>query len=144
MDTNEINFYLKNFKQFKGTYPRDMLPKTIPNNSCIVINTDKSTQPGQHWVAVFKNIEGTVEYFDSFGLPPLLAEIIKFLDRISPDGWYYNKITLQSVYSDTCGMYSVYYLTARCRGLTIEEFISIFSNKPKLNDFLAKILYKIQ
>jgi hypothetical protein len=52
MNTFEINNYLKNFPQFKGTYPRDMLPKINHLPSGIVINTDPSNKPGEHWVAM--------------------------------------------------------------------------------------------
>jgi hypothetical protein len=48
----------------------------------IVLNTSKSGEPGEHWIAVFINInKGTFHYYDSLGglTPP---EIIKFYKNI--------------------------------------------------------------
>ena len=48
-----------------GDFPADQLPtKEFPG--AYIVNTDTSTQPGQHWVAFFTTKEGT-ECFDSFG-----------------------------------------------------------------------------
>jgi hypothetical protein len=59
MNTLEINRYLKKFPQFKGTYPRDMLPTINRLPACVVINTDPSNEPGEHWVAVFIDRNGS-------------------------------------------------------------------------------------
>jgi hypothetical protein len=56
---------------FGGVYPRVLLPDTL-NQKAIVINTDPHDQPGAHWVCVYLNTP-VVEYFDSYGLPPLIV-----------------------------------------------------------------------
>lgn len=141
MDNLQINEYLKKYTNFKGTFPRDMLPKAIPINSGVVINTDKAGGPGEHWVAVYLNNSGA-QYFDSFGLVPLHKEIFAFLNRISPNGWYYNKVTFQSLHTDTCGNYCIYYLSLRLNGKSFDDFCNIFNFSPLKNDILAKFLYK--
>lgn len=142
MNTYEINRYLANYIQFFGTYPRDMLPRALARGGGIVVNTDKSTNPGLHWVAIYLSSDGYAVYFDSFGLPPMHIEIIKFLNDISPIGWFHNAITFQSLYTDTCGMYCVYFLANFFNGKDFELFRSIFNHSTKINDRLAKILYK--
>ena len=142
MNTCEINKYLNNFIHFFGTYPKDLLPKALAKKAGIVINTDNSNQPGEHWVAVFLRPNGYAEYFDSFGMPPMHMEIIEFLDNISPLGWFYNTIGFQSIYQNTCGMYCVYYLANYFNGGDFDLFRSIFNHSSSLNDRLAKILYK--
>lgn len=42
----------------------------MKNDDAFVINTDKSTGPGTHWVCCIKK-QGVILYFDSYGLPPL-------------------------------------------------------------------------
>ena len=143
MNTIEINNFLLNFKNFKGTYPRDLLPKSLEKNCGIVINTDTSQEPGEHWVAIYMH-NTNAEYFDSFGLPPLHKEIINFLDKISPNGWSYNTICFQSLHSQTCGNYCVLFLTNYLNGGTFAIFQSIFNFKKDINDRIAEILYKIQ
>ncbi len=142
MNTFEINNYLKNFPQFKGTYPRDMLPKINHLPSGIVINTDPSNKPGEHWVAMYIDINGVGEYFDSFGLPPLHKEIVSFLEKNCSRGWLCNTITFQSMFSETCGMYCVLYLSSKFKGMSFNKFTSIFNHRRDLNDRVAEILYK--
>ena len=51
-----------------GVFAADQLPtKEFPGG--YIVNTDTSSQPGQHWVAFFTTEEGT-ECFDSFGENP--------------------------------------------------------------------------
>ena len=143
MNTIETNYYLSNCKQFKGTFPRDMLPKTLSRPGCVIINTDTAKEPGTHWVCVYLDKEGTAHYFDSFGLCPEFKEIREFLNRISTK-WESNTICFQSIYSATCGMYCVYYLTCRCKGGDMDDFRSLFNQVPGINDRLAEMIYKLQ
>ena len=53
--------------KFVGTFPADFIPKLSKNTFCI-INTDNSSQPGEHWIMV-ANFDGTVYYGDSMGKP---------------------------------------------------------------------------
>ena len=140
MDTNQINKSLKNYKKFKGTFPKDQLPKIKEKTFAIIINTDSSDKPGEHWVAIYSDDEIT-EYFDSFGLPPLHQEIIKYLDSTS-NQWHYNSLTIQSVTSTTCGLFCVLYIKLRLRGYTYSDIIALFCHKLKLNDLLVSNLSK--
>ena len=144
MNTFEVRDYMQFFKTFKDVFPRDRLPESLNIKCGIIINTDKAEDPGEHWVSIYKNQKGFVIYFDSFGLPPFHTEIIKFINKISPIGWFYNTITFQSVYQDTCGMYCVFFLTCMLRHGDFNYFRAIFNSKPNLNDVLAKIIYKYQ
>lgn len=141
MNTVEVDHFLKSYRYYHGTYPRDLIPKYIPNNYGLIVNTDKSNMPGEHWVALYK-VNDCVIYFDSFGLPPLHEEIIKFIKANSIKGWYYNTINFQSVYSNTCGVYCVFYLTNYFNGGNFENFCKIFNFNCNINDKLAKKLYQ--
>jgi hypothetical protein len=52
---------------FQGVFSSDMLPQ---NPRLLVCNTDPSTKPGQHWIAIHVDENGCREYFDSFGQSP--------------------------------------------------------------------------
>jgi hypothetical protein len=71
MDTYQLRDVLtRNLgPSFGGVYPRDLLSETL-DQKAIVINTDPHDQPGAHWVCVYLNTP-VVEYFDSYGLPPM-------------------------------------------------------------------------
>jgi len=54
--------------KFKGVYPSDKIPKLNDLSPYCILNLDKSTESGSHWVALAKCI-GTDNsiLFDSFG-----------------------------------------------------------------------------
>jgi hypothetical protein len=103
----------------------------------IVFNTDKSTGPGKHWVAVFCDIDPTLEYprityFDSYANKPE-PEIQKLMKRWK-DRWdstgihskgmvtSYNKTRHQYQESE-CGMYTVYFHYCCLMGIPMENRI---------------------
>jgi hypothetical protein len=50
-----------------GTFPVDKIPKKMKNMQSCIINLDDSTQPGSHWIALYRTgSRGTIVY-DSFG-----------------------------------------------------------------------------
>ena len=73
MNTLPIECLLKNDSKTKSIFKKvcalDQLEKpTFP--SAYVINSDPSSEPGKHWVAVYFDKRGRVEYFDCYGLSP--------------------------------------------------------------------------
>ena len=59
------DFYAKRY--FKGVFARDNIPFIISYPCSLIINTDPSTRPGEHWLALFFNSKKEAEFFDSFG-----------------------------------------------------------------------------
>ncbi|GFT78278.1 hypothetical protein TNCV_4451401 [Trichonephila clavipes] len=59
---------------FQGVYSRDMLP-SLQENMCAIVNSDDSSQPGTHWLALFVNDKRELEFYDSFGQPPVFYNI---------------------------------------------------------------------
>ena len=45
------------------------------------MNTDIHTQPGLHWVAMFIDEPGQGVFFDNYGMPPLVLQHLKSLQR---------------------------------------------------------------
>jgi len=141
MNTQDINQLLHGQTGFLGTFPRDRLPTVIKRRpSGIIVNTDTSNEPGEHWVAIYLCRDGCAEYFDSFGLPPLHKEIIAFLNDHN-EGWDYNRVTLQDVSSDTCGIYAALYILKRLNGYSKHEFLSLFTKRVRVNDLAVPYLY---
>ncbi|MDI9312985.1 MAG: Ulp1 family isopeptidase [Limnohabitans sp.] len=141
MDSRQIEKILKNNTLFKGVYPRDKIPRIFNNRpSGIIVNTDSSLEPGEHWVSIIiHNKNG--EYFDSFGLPPLHKDLINYLDSACPEGWTYNSSTIQHTDSKSCGLFCICYINSRTSGLSFSQFISSFSvNKAKNEIILQKCL----
>ncbi|GFV85003.1 uncharacterized protein F54H12.2 [Trichonephila clavipes] len=59
---------------FQGVYSRDTLPP-LEENMCAIVNSDDSSQPGTHWLALFVNDKRELEFYDSFGQPPVFYNI---------------------------------------------------------------------
>ena len=69
---------LKSKTIFKKVCALDQLEKpTFP--SAYVINSDPSSKPGEHWIAVYFDKRGRGEYFDSYGLPPTLVGLDSYM-----------------------------------------------------------------
>jgi hypothetical protein len=134
MDTFTIKRLLKTYKCFKGVYPSDKLPynKKFPLN--IIVNTDPSDRPGQHWVAISITRSGCGYYFDSFGRQPTVPSIIAFLRRKCKTRFSYNTQQLQNVTSSTCGNYCVLFTIFRCNNMRPQTYLKYFVRSSEEND----------
>lgn len=80
---------------------KDRLPQRIKNNESGIVNLDKSSGSGTHWVA-YKKRGKVIKYFDSYGnlRPPL--ELLRYFcakgRRI-----HYNEIRYQGLNEWNCG-----------------------------------------
>src|SRR5210317_1155645 len=54
--------------KFKGVYPSDKIPKLNDLSPYCILNLDRSTEPGSHWIALVKDDkEDRCLVYDSFG-----------------------------------------------------------------------------
>ena len=146
MDTLDLNKLLQHNSAFMGTFPRDLLPPPVKCKSQplgLIANTDVARDPGTHWVAIYVDASSRGEYFDSFGLAPQYNEITSFLNQVCKRGWSYNSYALQDITGDTCGVYAAMYLETRFQGYTYQHFMSLFTDNPRINDFLVPWIYLI-
>jgi len=110
----------------------DTLP---PKPKLLVCNTDPSTKPGQHWIAIHVDEHGRGEYFDSFGR----AHNKHFADYLNEHCriWTFNKKQLQSIISSFCGYYCCMYCMYRCRGVDLNGVVNLFTTDTAFNDSIA-------
>ncbi len=110
----------------------------------------KNPEPFGHWQCVFKNKNGNIEVFDSFGswIDSFLNKIdknfrintgqnYKYLTKLLYDSGYnveYNDKKLQDSNSSTCGKWCV--LRMMMNKLNIDEFNKLFSKNTKKNDLI--------
>ena len=142
MDTFTIKKLLKTYKCFKGVFPSDQLPYECPLPLNIIVNTDPSTKPGQHWVAISITSTGKGYYFDSFGLSPLVDNIFKFINTKAHNGWTHNKFQIQNIRSSTCGNYCVFFIIIRCNELEPKDLIRQFGHNTAENDDKMRKIFK--
>lgn len=142
MNSDEIYHYLKYLPVHSfGVYASDCLPVRIPPLTAIVVNTDPHTHQGTHWIAFFRDLNGRLEFFDSYGCPPTVYDHIRFIRRNSCC-YFYNPITMQSIESSVCGLYCLSYLYFRSHGFEMKDFTSLFNDNVNRNDSLIVGIFK--
>jgi len=132
MDSDQIEQLLANQPYFQGVFSSDTLPI---KPRLLICNTDPSTKPGEHWIAIYVDKNGFGEYFDSFGRPPT-----KHFERYMNSNckrWTFNKKLLQSRISAFCGYYCSLYVVLRCQGFNLVKIVGLFSNDTGYNDWLV-------
>jgi len=124
MNTLQLECALKHVAPGVGVYAADQIPRGRTRG--FIVNTQDSSQTGEHWVSFWK--DGGSEFFDSFGQKP---------------GYYgfqstesYNTMMLQNPDSDTCGLYTLFYVMLKSRGYTLGQIQKLFGTNTRLNDYL--------
>jgi hypothetical protein len=119
LDPSKINFL--------GVFPKDIVPR-ITNDTrfpaCPIVNSDPSSKPGTHWLAVLYTDESHCEFFDTFAFPPSFYGLSKlFRNIISP---MFVDSPIQSSDSHLCGHYCIYFLFKRSCGLSMYSILRFF------------------
>lgn len=130
---------------FRGTFPSDKLPRyLLPRPSILVVNSDKSGLPGEHWLGIVlpKSTSSVqcCEYFDSFGMRPYVSYFDSFVRR-NADVCVYNDVAVQSPQSDSCGKFVCIFLLYRCMGFSFKDIKDLFVNDERLNEALVCRLF---
>jgi hypothetical protein len=97
-------------KTFLGVFPRDFLRKAESKiyPQALIVNTDDSMSPGEHWCGIYFDINAKGYFFDPLGNPPL-TEWISFLS--SGNGtWEFLTCNVQPKMSINCGLYVMLFL----------------------------------
>ena len=111
---------------------RNALPQEPKDKECGIVNFNKSSEPGSHWVCYYKNGDRRI-YFDSFG-QATLEEIQKYLKtkkEFEQDRNVIQRNTdiVQHINTDVCGHLCLYVLTALTREhLSYQETLNLLNN----------------
>ena len=109
---------------------------TLPNQPrLLVCNTDKSTKPGQHWIAIHVNNNGRGDYFDSLGQAPDKQFEVHMNKQCTK--WKFNRRQLQSIISSSCGYYCCMFCMLRCRRVDMTCIVTMFTTDTAFNDSIA-------
>ena len=127
MDEIEIASILRENENFLGCFASDQLPHPIPSRcfpKSMIINTAAGDSPGEHWVAIVLQKKRCF-YFDSFGLPILNGNILKFLAE-NYKKVTYTDVCIQSVFSDFCGKFCIGFINQVHSKYSYHTFINRF------------------
>ena len=113
---------------FVGVYPRDWFVDSFVRGirGLFVVNTDVSSERGEHWFAV-RSIPGeSVYYFDSYGLPPKIFPDVYSALEVEDEVIISNAQQFQGVDTSVCGDYcTIFHLLMSC-GLTFDNVCDEF------------------
>jgi len=135
----DIDKIMANCTNYKGTFSKDMLPKSMNKNESAIINLqDYFAGNGTHWVCVYNDeISDNVEYFDSFGLVPP-NEVINYM-KTAHKNIIYNESQIQNIDSILCGYYCLYFIMQRNKGQPPNKVLADFHQKPtEYNEMFMK------
>jgi hypothetical protein len=135
MNNHQIEVILKKAmgKKFRGVFASDLIPPIAPPFPYgLVVNTDKQSEPGRHWQAIWMLSPNSAEFFDSFGEEPhgtiknflTTKKIIKNMKKV------------QANYEISCGPFVVYYLTLRSKGQTMEKIVARLTRHKFVDTFV--------
>ena len=138
MDSLTLDTQLGSVQHFLGAYPFDLLPsKPHTIDFSLVINTDKSTLPGDHWLVLLRK-DSTVYFIDSYGrnyndftFEKDFTNTVK--KYVGDEKIHHNKIWLQRLTSNVCGMYCVYFVRELVEH-NLGSCLAMFSDNLAKND----------
>ena len=107
MDTLQILCTLREVTSFLDVFPSYLLPSSRPilKTRTLIVNADPHIEGGSHWLAIrLTPCSSSVNYFDSYGIVPLVPSIQAFLHQNCTTREY-NKRQQQGLASNDCGQY---------------------------------------
>lgn len=133
-----INDDVFSSKTFMGVYAKDRLPMISFYPCSFVFNTDPSSKPGQHWLAIYFNKDHSCEVFDSYGNPPEFYQLNQYLNKWAKH-YEYNNTRLQEWGSSMCGYYCIFFILLKNRFFSLNEVVDMFSKHDfGINDYLVE------
>lgn len=111
--------------------PKNVVPKTIPDNTGIIVNLNDLGERGSHWVCAIRKNNKCL-YYDSFGVIHIPTELEKcLLNSVGENNMYVSNGQNQYLVSIMCG----YYCLKMCKsilldGMDFKTAVEQFSNEP--------------
>lgn len=134
-----LNYADENTKNaFLGIFPINLLPSKIPRRLPImlIVNTNTSNLPGQHWKAVYISKECNGEVFDSLAMP-IELRLEYWMNKFCRK-WTLSKLTLQNPFSPSCGAYVLYFIMSRLHFNSLDACLAPFSENVLMNDRIVE------
>jgi hypothetical protein len=135
MDNHQLNRAVHNDQVLSthvwGVMARDDLQLFDLFPGAYIVNSVDRQLPGEHWLAIFVTTSGNIEFFDPLARRPGHYKLS--LDCL------YNTEPIQPLDSNLCGLYILFFLYWRTRGLSMKQITDIFDGSN--NDALVLTHY---
>ena len=127
----QIDNELKDYKNYKGCFIKNELPKKL-TNGFYVINLNGHS----HWTVLYKDNDDF--YFDAFGFPPP-TEVEKKIGS-----YIWNEDDIQDIDTTSCGYYCIAFVKFMAGKMNPKEkfrtFVSLFSKDVDKNERILNML----
>ena len=107
---------------FLGVFAVDTLPLHISDlPALLIVNSDTSNLPGQHWRAIF--IENTLrgEVFDSLAMP--VSYLLEKWMNTNTVKWTASTAIIQHLLYQSCGVFVVHYILNRLSEKNLKDYM---------------------
>ena len=140
MNSIQISNILSNnritYGKFMGVFAADTLKTFSTHPYCLVVNSDKQSQRGTHWMAIYVPQSNYIEYFDSLADEIPNEQIKQFLDKFDHVKMNHRKI--QSSFDTSCGAHVIYFIIHRCAGRSFDSITRGLHEKFPFSDYIVK------
>jgi hypothetical protein len=152
MQSSEFDNYFASFPNIKnhflGVFSINTLPKLIKYRKFCICNTDVESGNGKHWICFVRSDKDTIELFDSLGVDKEKLDLITKYCKFNVKEIIYNETQFQTDFSETCGLFVIYFLIERIFNLDLsfEQLLhDIFyenklTNEKKVIEFCSEII----
>lgn len=126
---------------FKGVYAADTVERPLSYPAALVANLDVQDEKGTHWVAIYCPSPAKAIYFDSYGLMPEgnIGEFVKQFPQKEA-----HEAVIQSVISDVCAHYCIYFLYMCCAGYSFVDLLYILGREENMDVFVHSFVECIE
>ena len=138
LSTTDLDKAMRYIVGYKGAHPCDMIPRDLKPPYSLIVNTDNSSKPGEHWIAL-QVTKDKVYFLDSFGrkfdnisFPVDFRRIMRKIMRRKR--LTFNNNLIQDLSSNACGYYAIYFLDGMSMKKTPKRLLNTFTQDLKKND----------
>ena len=106
----------------------------------LIVNTEPSWLPGEHWLVFYFPKGDIPEFFYSFGHDPSYysSHFTDFLcENSEQKNFWINSEQLQSFGSNICGLYCILFVLSKMWNISFENFIENFTKNKQQNDCIC-------
>jgi len=137
LSAGDIKTFLKHSKSYLGTiYVSSFKSLTVKAKRFSFI-----VYCSNHWFVIYCS-DKSIEIFDSLGFlntkKCVPNNLLMFIHSHIGSKNFKASHTVQSADSELCGVYSLYYIIMRDKGLTFDQIMDTFSTNLKENDLLMQ------
>jgi len=127
---------------FIGCFASDKIPQEVRKYPCsMVVNLEKSSQNGSHWIAFFIENQEKILIFDSLLLPEPPISIKNFISKFP--NRVINNVPLQNPLFPTCGQHCITFIYFISSGFSYKKFLSLLLNHSNPDEFVFSFIIKM-